>query len=343
MSDRRVEQALQGFEATANNFAFRVIRMADVRSEYAKRIREMSDALRKAVDAGELSARRGAELANQWRNEIMQIQRGRDRDLGRALAQNLKKHGVDLEKAIARAMTKLGVEDIPFEQLAGAKQQQVYLRVIESSGNSRPSVTAAIPRLRWAARGLWLGTIAIAAYNIGTSEHPWWQSGRETAVLSGGLVGSFLVGAALGAQEGVWGGPWGVAAGILVGGILGTLLADHGYVEAVGTGDPLTRSFIARFSSFWAGVDEEGMAVSLVTEHRGNPEFIARVIASLNESHYTDADDVALALVEIARRDAGFLNTLRGAPVLRKVLLDALSEGMYTGSERAAVQLLVAP
>ena len=33
------------------------------------------------------------------------------------------------------------------------------------------------------------------------------------------------------------------------------LLADHAYVEAAGTSDPLTRGFVARFTSFWSGVD----------------------------------------------------------------------------------------
>ncbi len=56
------------------------------------------------------------------------------------------------------------------------------------------------------------------------------------------------------------GGPVGVAVGIVVGGILGALLADHAYVEATGTSDPRTRRFIDRFTGFWTGVDEAGMA-----------------------------------------------------------------------------------
>jgi len=66
--DPRLETALRELEVTANNFAVRLIRATQVRAAYVEKIREMSQSTRSAVEAGELSASRGAEIANQMRN-----------------------------------------------------------------------------------------------------------------------------------------------------------------------------------------------------------------------------------------------------------------------------------
>ena len=93
---------------------------------------------------------------------------------------------VSMETAIERAMTKLGLKGRAFQTLSDAEQRQVYLQIIESAGKSDAVTTAKIPRLRNAGRVLWLATLLIAAYNIGTSENPWWQTGREAANVAGG-------------------------------------------------------------------------------------------------------------------------------------------------------------
>lgn len=340
MSDPRLEGALKDLEATANGFAIRLIKMAEVRTTYVQQILEMSQSIRIAVDTGELSVNRGAELANQLRNEIMEMQRMRDFDLGRSLAQRMKTKGLTLENAIANAMKKLKVEGRLFQELTGEQQRQVLLEVIDSAGRSRPRVTQGIPRMRWAARGLWLATVAIAAYNIGTAENPWWQTGRETSNIAGGLGGGFAGGAAMGAAGGIWAGPVGIAIGILVGGILGALLADHAYVEIAGTSDPATQHFVGRFTSFWAGMDEAGMARALATEHRTNATFVQRVLLSLNNDYHTDVDDVALEYASIVRRDAGLTQSLRGDKALRELLVQLLEEGWTSNEEMEAIRYL---
>lgn len=78
--------------------------MAEVRSSYVQQIREMSQSIQTAVDTGELSVSRGAELANQLRNEIMGMQRVRDFDLGRSLAQRMKTKGLILDDVIASSV-----------------------------------------------------------------------------------------------------------------------------------------------------------------------------------------------------------------------------------------------
>lgn len=337
MSDPRFESALRDFETTANNFAVRLIKMAQVRAAYIEQIREMSQSIRAAVDVGEISANRGADLANQLRNEIMEMQRLRDLDLGRSLAQKMKGKGLTLQESIGRAMKKLNCEGRPFNQLANRQQREVLMEVIDSAGRSRQKVTQGIPRMRWAARGLWLVTFAVAAYSIGTAENPWWQTGRETANIAGGLGGSITAGALMGAAGGIWAGPIGMGIGIVVGGILGALLADHAYIEAAGTSDPGTRQFIGRYTNFWTGVDEAGIAMALVKSHSTNLPFVQRVFLSLNKDYNTDADDVAIEYVNMVRQDRVLGQKVRTSRSLKEVLIKILDEGWTSEEEREAV------
>ena len=338
--DARLETALHDFEVTATSFGLRLIKMAEVRTAYVQGIREMSQSIRVAVESGEMSAAKGAEMAHGMRNEILDMGRARDFDLGKALAAKMKAKGISLQESIARSMKSVGVEGKAFASLTGAQQKAVYVGVIESSGRSRASVNAAIPRMRYAARGLWIASLAIAAYNIGTSENPWWQTGRETANIAGGVGGGFAGGAAMGAAVGIWGGPVGVAVGVVVGGILGALLADRAYVEVAGTADATTRTFVGRFTSFWTGTDEDGIARALAAEYRNNAAFVHRVFISLDDSYNSDADDVALAYVTIARRDAAVAQCIRGNRNLRDYLIKVLDEGYTSGEELAAIKYL---
>lgn len=130
----------------------------------------------------------------------------------------------------------------------------------------------------------------------------------------------------------------GLAVGVLVGGALGALLADHAYVAASGTADPMTRSFVARFAGFWTGMDEAGLARALVTEHRMNPAFVERVFRSLDDSYHTDADDVAVLYVEHLRRDPALAQALSLNPSLRGLLVKLMGEGYTDAREACATQ-----
>ena len=340
--DSTLETALHELEVSATNFALRFIKMAEVRASYVQKIKEMSQSIRAAVQSGQLTAASGAQIANEMRNQIMDMARKRDLDFGRALAQQMKTKGLSLEEAIKNAMKKSGLEGKPFQSLSGADQNRVYMEVIESSGRARPKVTQSIPKLRWASTGLWIATAAVAAYNIGTSENPWWQTGREAANIGGGVGGGFTGGAAAGAAGGVWAGPIGAAVGVIVGGVLGALLGDHAYVEAAGTSDSLTRAFVKRFTGFWTGVDEEGMAKALANEYGSNSNFVHRVFVSLEDSYSTDADDIALAYTEIARSNTAVAQCIRGNKVLRDYLITILSKGWTSAEEKSAIQFLKA-
>jgi len=255
----------------------------------------------------------------------------------------MKSQGITFEEAIAKAMAKLQLAGRPFQQLSGSEQGAVFAEVIESAGRAQKGVTEAIPRLRWGARGLWIATVLIAAYNIGTSENPWWQTGREAASIGGGVGAGFAGGMAMGAVGGVWAGPIGIAVGAVVGGFLGAVLADRAYVEAVGTSDARTRNFVARFTSMWTGVDEDGIARALATEQRSKLDFVNQVFIALNDDYYTDADDVALAYVNLVRRDRMLAQTVKANGALRATLTRLMKQGWTSPQEQEAINYLAKP
>lgn len=343
--DAELRQALSQMEQTANNFAARLATTAGVRMSYLREIREMSDAVWAAYKAGEISAQFGAQTANQMRNEILDMARAHDMDLGRAYAKKLKGKGLSLDDVVKYIMNeKKGFKERfagrAFSSLSDAEKTLIYEEAIQSAGRNRGAVTRAIPRLRWAARGLWVATAAIAVYNIGTSNTPWWQTGREASNIGGGLIGSIAGGAAMGAAGGVWAGPIGVGVGVLVGGILGALMADRAYVEVAGTADASTRAFVGRFTSFFTGTDESGIAKALAREYGRQPGFILTVLQALEQDYTSDSDDVAFELAELARKDATLARTIKGHAPLRSYMIGLLESGWVSAAEQQAARWL---
>lgn len=344
-ADGQVSEIIRQMEVTANNVALRLTSSAQVRQHYILEIKEMSDALWTAYKGGEISAQKAAEVANQMRNQILEMCRANDMDFGRAYAQSLKTSGLELDKVIDYIMNKKpGLKDRfsgkLFTDLTPAQQAEIYEEIIKSAGRNRGAVTKGIPRMRWAARGLWIATAAIAIYNVGTSQTPWWQVGREGAGIGGGILGSMAGGAAMGAAGGVWAGPIGVGVGVIVGGILGALLADRAYIEAAGTADVGASSFIGHFTSFWTGIDEEGIAKSLADQYPNHLDFVLRVMKSLDDNYNSDSDDVALAYVQIIMKRPALAQAVKNNQQLRDFLISLLESGVTFANEQRAINWL---
>jgi hypothetical protein len=346
-SDLAVQQAIRQMEVAANNIAVRLAKSVSVRQRYIVEVKEMSDALWASYKAGEISAANAAKLANETRNTILDMARSNDLDFGRAYARSLKTSGLELDKVIFYIMNeKTGFKERYagklFKDLSSAQQTEIFEEVIQSAGRNRGSVTRGLPRLRWAARGLWVATAAIAIYNVGTSQTPWWQSGREASNISGGLLGSMAGGAAMGAAAGVWGGPIGVGIGVIVGGVLGALLADRAYVEAAGTADPRTRAFVSRFTGFWTGVDEAGMAQALVNEYPNQLDFVFQVIKALDADYTSDSDDIAYEYVTRVKMRPALAQAVKAHVALRDALIGVMASGVTSGEEAQAIAWLKA-
>ena len=123
-----------------------------------------------------------------------------------------------------------------FESLAGAEQRRFYQLAIESAGKSDPTVNARLKKAGYIGRGLWVLTLATAAYSVYMADDQVKEFARQSTILGGGVLGGMaggaLAGAATGAATGL-GIIIFVAAGVLVGGVLASLGAEFAFDELI--------------------------------------------------------------------------------------------------------------
>ncbi len=329
------EEAIQQLEIQAMNFAVRFVQDSRVRQDYIHKTQAMSRELRQAYEAGSLTAREAAESANQLRNEIMEMARVRSSDLGRAKAQSLKAKGLDLDDLVAKYANKKFGKD--FASLTRGQQDEVLLEIVDSAGRANPKVSARAGRLGALGRGLWVLTAVVAIYNISTAEDKVHQTGREVANAGGGFAG----GAAGGALAGIWFGPVGVAVGVVIGGVLGSIAADSAYIEVTGPREASVRAFLPRFTSFFTGVDEAGIADALVDEYGIDMDSVLAVFRELYNSYSSDSDDVArLYLAKVKDRKGSLEHALRLHTALRNLLVLILDGGWTSDEEYKLIDYL---
>ncbi|GKS97201.1 hypothetical protein [Acidovorax sp. SUPP2825] len=227
MNDVYDRTALDGsisqLESVTANFAQRFIQDGKVRKSYIEQTRQLAQEYRARVASGALSADDAARQVQSIRNDILEAQRLRSTDIGRARAINLKKVGLSLADLTEKyARDKFGK---PFTSLASNQQNLVYLEIIDSAGRQRPSVNAAAMRYTALGRALVFVSVGAAIYNIASAEDKGKAVAREGVVIGGG----FAAGAAGGALAGLACGPGApvcVTVGVFVGGALGALGAD---------------------------------------------------------------------------------------------------------------------
>lgn len=218
-----LEVSLSQTESTAFNFAQRYTNDGKVRQSYISQTRKLSQEYRARVSAGSISAEDAAKEVQSIRNEILEAQRLRSSDIGRAKAISLKKTGLtldDLTTKYAKEKFKKPFTDLPVHQ-----KNLVYSEIIDSSGRPRPSVNAAARRYSALGRGLLVVTIGIAIYNITTADNKARATVREGVIIGGGFAGGAAGGAVAGLACGP-GAPVCVTVGVFVGGALGALGAD---------------------------------------------------------------------------------------------------------------------
>jgi len=330
-----VEKALQEMEVQAINFGYRFIRDASVRAKYMANTKAMSFEVRATYEAGQLSAKKLAEAANQMRNEIMEFARVKSSDLGRAKAKILKTKGIDLDQLVGKYAKELFGKE--FEKLSSGEVSKVYLEIVDSAGRSRHSVNIKVFRLAKAGKSLWVLSACIAIYNVSNAEDKLKQTGREVSNIGGGFAG----GATGGAAAGIWFGPVGVAIGVLIGGALGAVLADQIYIEVVGVDGEFAKSFVSRFTSV-TQTNESAMAKALVDECSFELNKVLQVFIQLDDKYTTDADDVALLYVESIRKNTGLPTyaALKNNVELQEYLIYLLDSGWTDQREYNAIGFL---
>lgn len=219
-----LNESLHALEATALNFGKALINDASVRENYVRKIQSMSKEILRDVQAGRATPEEGAKFAQQLRNRIMEEARTKSSPVGRSGSEKLKTGGKALEALIDEKTAKL-FPNKRFADLTKAQRRHVFKAIIESSGKSRPSVTARIPRWRMVGRGLLFFTVAIATYNVWTAENKVHAGLKEGIVLGSGVAGGAIVGAATGLVCGP-GAPICSTALFFVGGIMGALAGN---------------------------------------------------------------------------------------------------------------------
>lgn len=222
--DRSVlEGTLSQMESAALNFAHRFINDSKVRSSYIYQTRKLAQEYRTRVNSGTISPEEAAKQVQAIRNQILEAQRLRTSDIGKAIAVKLKKTGLTLAELTEKyAQSKFGKS---FSNLSPTNQNKVYLEIIDSSGKSRPSMNATVNRLSKLGRGFLFVTIGAAVYNIAAAEDKVKATAREGVIVGGGFAGGAAGGAIAGLACGP-GAPICVTVGVFVGGALGALGAD---------------------------------------------------------------------------------------------------------------------
>lgn len=220
----KLEGTLSQMESAAMNFAHRFINDGKVRMSYITQTRKLAEEYRARVSAGTIAPAEAATQVQAIRNQILEAQRLRTSDLGRAEAVKLKKTGLTLTELSEKyARSKFGAS---FTSLSVANQNQVYLEIIDSSGRPRPSMNAAAKKYSKLGRGFLVVTIGVAIYNISVAEDKLKATVREGAVVGGGFAGGAAGGALAGLACGP-GAPVCVTVGVLIGGAIGALGADY--------------------------------------------------------------------------------------------------------------------
>lgn len=328
------ENAIRQLEIQAINFAFRSTHDANIRADYMRKVKEVSNDLSSLYKSGQITAKSAAEAANQLRNEIMEFSRINSSDIGRAKAISLKGKGLNLEQLLSKYSKQKYSKS--FNILSDAEKSAVYIEVVSSAGRSNPKVNIRTKRMAGIGRGLWVLTALLAIYNVSNSENKIDAAGRETANIAGGFAG----GAGGGGVAGIWFGPIGVAVGVIIGGVLGALMSDQVYVELSGPDGIFPRSFIPRFTGF-ASVDEKGMANALFKEASYETNKVLNVFKQLNDKYSTDADDVALLYVQLIRSNSGVVRVaVRQNIDLRNYLIMLLDQGWTSKEEHDCISYL---
>lgn len=219
-SDRDIfERSIRALEAEIANIGVHAALDGQARQEYAKQIRLMAEDLRTQAQSGKITWKQAASQAEEARNLIMDLIRGRSTPVGRALAQQIKSEGKTLNELIGRKTQQIYGRGADFQSLTHAQKQAVYGAVVESAGKSNPKVSATMRGLSNAGKGLIILSVGISIYRIANSEDMAETAVEEAAITGAGIGGGMAGGAIAGLACGP-GAPVCVGVGTFVGGAL---------------------------------------------------------------------------------------------------------------------------
>lgn len=196
---------------------------AAARQAYARQIAAMAGSLRAEVRAGTITWAQAAGQAQEARNVIMELLRGRSTPIGRAVSEAMKMKGRTLNEIVAQKTRELYGPRVEFTRLSATGKDRVYAEIVKSAGKSNARISLAMQRLSYAGRSLLFVSLAMSVYSVSTAENKAATAGRELTVTGAGIAG----GAAGGAIAGLACGP-GAPVCVTVGAFVGGALAAFG-------------------------------------------------------------------------------------------------------------------
>lgn len=219
------DATIRAMEAEIANIGAHLTIDASARQAYIRLIKAMAEDLRAQVKGGGITWEQAASQAQQTRNIIMEIMRGRSTPVGQAVAERLKSEGKTLNELVARKTQQLFGPQTNFDKLILSQKNAIYAEIVKSAGKSNLKVTATMRLLSRAGRGLLVFSLALSVYTIVTAEDKLESAKREFAVtgtgIGGGIAGGALAGLACGP-----GAPVCVTVGAFVGGALAAFGVD---------------------------------------------------------------------------------------------------------------------
>lgn len=223
-----LDNAIEAFEAAAAKFSRDAITDANVRINYTKNIKRISEEVRALVNSKSITVKEGATFCNEMRNKIMMEVRAVTSPQGRAVAQKMKGEGKSLEYLMNKyAGDKYGGKK--FSQLTQVQKNAVLYEIIEASGRDNAKFSATTRRLQIIGKVGLLLTGVLATHAIIYADNKPKEAIRQGLGIGGGIFGGFLAGLALSSICGP-GAPFCavavVLAGSISGGIAGTYVAD---------------------------------------------------------------------------------------------------------------------
>ncbi len=187
-----LEGALSLMESAAFNFSTRFINDGKVRMSYINQTRKLAQEYRTKVASGTVSLEEAAKQVQAIRNQILEAQRLRTSDVGKAITIKLKKTGLTCAGLTEKyAQSKFGTS---FLKLSAANQKYIFLEIIDSSGRPGPSMNTAANRFSKLGRGLLVVTVDVAVYNIAVADDKTKATAREGIIIGGALGADFTFG-----------------------------------------------------------------------------------------------------------------------------------------------------
>lgn len=223
---QKFESVVRAFEAEIANAGAHLAIDSEARRTYVRLIHEIADELRVQAQQGKITWAQAAKQAQETRNTVVGLVRGRSTPVGRAIAERLKSEGRTLNELVGRKTQQLYGAHSQFDRLSPAQKNAVYAEIVKSAGRSNPRVTATMRNASRAGRGLIVLSIALSVYSVATAEDSVAAAKQEAAVTGAGIGGGIAGGALAGLACGP-GAPVCVTVGAFVGGAIAAFGVDY--------------------------------------------------------------------------------------------------------------------